>query len=102
MGPNARIGFHAVYTDSNGQSMVSSAGNALVGAYLNQLGLPSPAIYYITNTSPNEIQWLTFSDAQNYGVDVQPFNLALATVRENLARPSLLMDKPTEHHHRWM
>jgi hypothetical protein len=78
MGGNARIGFHAVYTDGNGQPSVSSAGNALVGAYLNQLNLSSAAIFYITDTSPDKMQWLTFADAQNYEIDVRPFNTTAA------------------------
>ena len=47
----ARVGFHAAYINAEGQAAVSSAGNALVGAYLNQLGLPAPAIVYITGHS---------------------------------------------------
>jgi hypothetical protein len=73
MGDAARVGFHAVYTDNNGRADVSSAGNALVGAYLNQLGLPAAAVIYITDTSPTAMQWLTFADAQRYGIDVRPF-----------------------------
>lgn len=73
MGRGAQVGFHAVYVDDNGQATVSSAGNALVGAYLNQLGLSSAAIMYITEPSPNEIKWLTFSDAQGVGIDVRAF-----------------------------
>src|SRR5215216_3103188 len=44
MSDTARVGFHAVYTSEDGQSRVSSAGNAIAGAYLNQLGLPTSAI----------------------------------------------------------
>ena len=85
MGDTARVGFHAVYTDKDGQPNVSSAGNALVGAYLNQLGLPTSAVVYITETSPNEIQWLTFSDAQRYGIEVKPF--ATTATTEQQTRP---------------
>ncbi len=73
MGRGAKVGFHAVYTNDNGQVTVSSAGNALVGAYLNQLGLSNSAIMYITEASPNEIQWLTFADAQDVEIDVRSF-----------------------------
>jgi hypothetical protein len=38
MGQGSTIGFHAAYANKNGA--VSSVGNAMVGAYLNQLGLP--------------------------------------------------------------
>ena len=57
----ARVGFHAAYVDAGGQPAVSSAGNALVGAYLNQLGLPASAIVFITDTPPEDMQWLTFT-----------------------------------------
>ena len=63
----ARVGFHAAYVDSGDQTTVSSSGNALVGAYLNQLGLPAPAIIYITEAPPEGMQWLNFTDAQHFG-----------------------------------
>jgi hypothetical protein len=72
MSITARVGFHAVYVDNGGQASVSSAGNALVGAYLNQLGLPASAIVYITSAPPEGMQWLSFVDAQHYGIDVHP------------------------------
>jgi hypothetical protein len=77
MSNTARVGFHAAYVDAGGQATVSSAGNALVGAYLNQLGLPPAAIIYITDAPPDGIQWLSFTDAQRYGIDVRPFDLSI-------------------------
>ena len=71
----ARVGFHAAYINAEGQAAVSSAGNALVGAYLNQLGLPTSAIVYITGTPPDGMQWLNFADARRYGIDVQAFSV---------------------------
>ena len=76
MSETANVGFHAVYVKAEGQAAVSAAGNAVVGAYLNQLGLPTSAIIYITEAPPDGMQWLNFVDAQRYGIDVQPFNLA--------------------------
>ena len=76
MGATANVGFHAVYVKAEGQAAVSSAGNAVVGAYLNQLGLPTSAIIYITEAPPDGMQWLNFVDARRYGIDVQPFDLA--------------------------
>lgn len=55
MGETAKVGFHAVYTSNGGQPAISSAGNALVGAYLNQLGLPTSAVLYITSPPPQGI-----------------------------------------------
>jgi tetratricopeptide (TPR) repeat protein len=71
MGKGATIGFHAASSTENGT--VSSVGNALVGAYLNQLGLPSSAIVYITEPQPNDIRWLTFDDAAQIGIAVLKF-----------------------------
>lgn len=73
MGKGATIGFHAAYLTENGENTVSSSGNALVGAYLNQLGLPFPAIAYITEAQPNDIHWLTFDEAEPNGIDVRMF-----------------------------
>jgi hypothetical protein len=88
MSNTARVGFHAVYVENSGQAAVSSAGNALVGAYLNQLGLPTSAIIYITGAPPQGMQWLNFMDAQKYGIDVRPFNLAVRTATPPGSEPS--------------
>src|SRR5215475_10156487 len=75
MSDTARVGFHAVYTSQDGETRVSSAGNAIVGAYLNQLGLPTSAIIYITGAPPDGMQWLNFADAQRVGIEVKRLNL---------------------------
>src|SRR6516165_9301012 len=76
MSDTARVGFHAVYTSEDGETRVSSAGNAIAGAYLNQLGLPMSAIIYITDTPPDGMKWLNFADAQRVGIEVKRLNLA--------------------------
>ena len=76
MSDTARVGFHAVYTSEDGETRVSSAGNAIVGAYLNQLGLPTSAIIYITGAPPEGMQWLNFADAKRVGIEVRRLNLA--------------------------
>jgi hypothetical protein len=43
--------------------MEAGAANALVGAYLNKLGLRDSAIIYITSAAPTSITWLTADDA---------------------------------------
>ncbi len=73
MSESARIGFHAASNADTGE--VTSVGNAVIGAYLNQLGMPTSAIVYITEPAPDQIKWLTFADAQKYGIDVQRFEL---------------------------
>ena len=72
MQDNARIGFHAAYNDNNGQLQESGIANALIGSYLNQLGLPENAIGYITHAAPQSMQWLNVSEARANGIDVQP------------------------------
>jgi hypothetical protein len=69
--PDARIGFHAAYETQNGEPKESGWGNALVGAYLNQLGLPQSAIYYLTSTPPEGMQWLPLPEARSLGIDLE-------------------------------
>ena len=66
---DTELGFHSPY---NGQEdvSVSSVGNALVGAYLNQLGYPANVITYATSARPDEMQWLTPRDAVLLGLDI--------------------------------
>jgi hypothetical protein len=69
--PTARIGFHAAYVERGGQATESGAGNAVVGAYLNQLGLPQSAVIYLTLAAPNEMQWLPLREAKSLGIDLE-------------------------------
>ena len=64
----ARVGFHAAYTiGDNGEQLVSGTANALIGAYLTNLGLPTEAVVYITQAKPDEITWLT-AQSVSYGI----------------------------------
>jgi hypothetical protein len=79
-GSGARIGFHAAYRVAEGwlgwfgrclmrcDPQISSGGNALVGAYLRDLGLGFNAIRYLTETPPDQIEWLTPEKARKYGI----------------------------------
>jgi hypothetical protein len=71
MGADAQIGFHAAYNAGSGQE--TGVGNALVGAYLSQIGLPDRAVIYVTQAPPNSMTWLTISEAQQVGIDVALF-----------------------------
>ncbi len=73
MQPGSQVGFHAAYKNQNGLLSESGVGNALVGSYLNQLGLPDRAVAYITSPAPESIQWLSFNDALQIGIDVAKF-----------------------------
>jgi len=74
MDPAAQIGFHAASRRNGSQSVESGEANALVGAYLGQLGLTSDAIRYITRPSPTEVQWLSIKDAMTLGINVTVAN----------------------------
>ena len=83
MGSTAFVGFHSAYVVNDGVTSETSAGNALVGAYLNRIGLPDRAVIYITQAAPQEMTWLTLSDAAQLGIDVEPFALPPENPRTN-------------------
>lgn len=66
--PGGSVGFHVAYRESGGEVIETGQGNALIGAYLNQLGLPERAIEYVTRAAPDSMIWLTQSDADRYGI----------------------------------
>jgi hypothetical protein len=70
MSAEARVGFHAAYNSETGQE--TGVGNALVGAYLNKIGLPYSAVVYITQAAPNSMTWLSIADAKKQAIDVEP------------------------------
>lgn len=74
MGRNTRIGFHAAYNPRSGEE--TGVGNALVGAYLSQLGLPDKAIIYATQAPPKSMTWLTMSEARQVGIEVATSTIA--------------------------
>jgi hypothetical protein len=70
MGQGASVGFHAAYILRAYGPVESGSGNAILGAYLNQLGLSEDAILYITKTAPTSIQWMNLRDANEHGITV--------------------------------
>jgi len=68
MAPTAQIGFHAVYNAETGRE--TAAANALIGAYLNQIGLADVAVVYITQAAPTSMTWLNPNSAQRVGIEV--------------------------------
>jgi ATP-dependent protease ClpP protease subunit len=65
LSPSSKIGFHAA---SGEDGRESGQGNALVGAYIAQLGLSYDAVAYLTDASPGDMHWLTPDDAQRVGI----------------------------------
>jgi hypothetical protein len=61
---NASIGFHAAYIEQNGEMSETGSGNALIGAYLNRLGLSTEAIVFVTSAPPEGMEWLTKEKAK--------------------------------------
>jgi hypothetical protein len=78
MGESALIGFHAAYQgDGIGQREAATA-NAILGAYLNRIGLPERAIIYFTMAAPNAMTWLTSEAAAKYGIEVRSLGAGAA------------------------
>jgi PAN domain len=84
MATGSRIGFHASYVQQNGQNKENGLGNALVGAYLNQLGLSQAAISYISAAPPEGMTWLTSEDAIRVGIEVAVVDSSDRELRERL------------------
>jgi hypothetical protein len=74
MGEQVRIGFHAAYRSDT--TSESGMGNAVLGAYLNSIGLPETAVAYVTMAAPKSMTWLTLEEAAKYGIDVRPLSTA--------------------------
>jgi hypothetical protein len=92
VGQGARVGFQAAYILKSDVPTESGPGNAILGAYLNQLGLSERAILYVTRASPTSMQWLTMPDAEANGIAVsrlpaadtsQSYALASASERQD-------------------
>ena len=87
MTQDANIGFHAVWVrGEDGKPERESVGNALVGAYLNNLGLGDSVITFVTTAGPNELKRLTKSEADALGLPVEVIdNKREAYAKHNLA-----------------
>jgi hypothetical protein len=70
IGEYASVGFHTAYSVKAGALSESGPGNAILGAYLNQLGLSEKAILYITHAAPTSMQWMSMEEAAEFGITV--------------------------------
>ncbi len=77
IGTGAHVGFHAIYDQRPDGQVISSVGNALVGAYYSQLELSDEAIEYLTMAQPQRLNLLTPDVAARY-------RIALEVVPENV------------------
>jgi hypothetical protein len=85
MGEGATIGFHAAYVLKSYGPVESSSGNAILGAYLNQLGLSEDAILYLTKTAPTSIQWMSLPDANEHGIAAAALSPQQSTTGSSVA-----------------
>ncbi|MCK1597141.1 hypothetical protein [Bradyrhizobium sp. 164] len=79
MAASAQVGFHAAYDSSSGNE--TGVGNAILGAYVNKLGLSYSAVIYITQASPASMTWLSAEDAKKNDIEVkllEPFKTGSA------------------------
>ncbi|MBY0612027.1 MAG: hypothetical protein K2P80_07560 [Beijerinckiaceae bacterium] len=90
-----RVGFHAAYLESDGRLMPNAVGNALVGAYLNQLNLSSSAVIYITSAPPEDMRWMNVEDALRIGIDVRRFDPS-ASVKPNESASAAVPTIPSQ------
>ena len=70
VGEYSSVGFHTAYIVKSGGPTESGPGNAILGAYLSQLGLPEEAILYITHAAPTSMQWMSIEEATEFGITV--------------------------------
>lgn len=70
LGTGSKVGFHAAYVQKAGAATESGPGNAVLGAYLDQIGLPEDAIVYITQAAPSSMRWMSLEDAEQHGIEV--------------------------------
>jgi hypothetical protein len=77
----ASVGFHSAYIVKAAGPIESGPGNAILGAYLNQLGLSEKAILYITHAGPTSIQWLKMEEAAEYGIVVERLRTSYSASR---------------------
>lgn len=72
MFPTSRIGFHAASVE--GKEEGAASGNAVMGAYLNKLGLGYGAIIWATSAKPNEMYLLTEAKAKELDINISVLN----------------------------
>lgn len=76
---NSIVGFHAAYIYKNGKTSETGVGNALIGSYLNDLGLSDTAIIFVTSAPPEGIERIDRRKAALVGIayrSVKDFNEA--------------------------
>jgi hypothetical protein len=93
----ASVGFHAAYAEeADGKKLPIGVGNALIGSFLNSLGLNDNVIAFVTTASPDSISWLNKSRAESLGLAVDLLdNKKQARANFNLAIENRWGPKPS-------
>jgi hypothetical protein len=93
----SKVGFHAVYVeDADGKKLPAGVGNALVGSYLNSLGLSEKIVTFVTAAGPDSMRWLNKSSADSLGLSVNILdNKKQARANFNLAIKNRWGPKPS-------
>ena len=66
---DAQVGFHSAYElDMDDKPVVTGGGNAVVGAVLAKFGFSLNAIEYLTDESPENMEWLSPTTAKKYDI----------------------------------
>jgi hypothetical protein len=74
------VGFHAAYTvDDDGINREAGPANAMIGAYLTNLGFGPDAVMWVSNASPNTIAYLDETAAAEVGISFVRVPLTIAT-----------------------
>jgi hypothetical protein len=75
--PGTVLGFHQVGEDcaSGTCQRISGLGNALLGAYLNELGFDDKAIRLFTKAPPSETTWVTPAMFAQYGISFEMYGM---------------------------
>ena len=77
----ASVGFHAAYTeDSIGRQVPNSVANALVGSYLNNLGLNEKVVAFATSAGPDQVRWINKKEAERMELNILKFENKLEAV----------------------
>lgn len=65
MADTSKIGFHEA---AFGDGSIAGQGNALIGAYLHEMGLKFDTVAYLTRSTPGEMTWLRPTEANRFGI----------------------------------
>lgn len=78
---DAAVGFHSVARQyPGGHKFPSSVGNALVGAYLNEIGMTTQNIIQLMTPAHDDIVWIRAADARRLGISVTWLNTRLGVL----------------------